>query len=284
MENDLTKEIERYYVDIDCMFDIKLTILKNGYESFLKEYFKTDAYWKRTSDSFILGDIVLDSDSFNILYNKRNIEILRYSHLTSIPYIIAKQIQSHFKELEGARYTKTPCILVNSFPYYFTKKDYESLRLLIRRYFEVPIDVDFIRVPYEELTLESLNQLNVCSMILNDALEWIELLDKDVLNNADLKFLKVVTPTILNTKLNPGINEFKTLETIYGSMFDFEFLETKYFCASLNPGEEEIAGRMIESYRRDELSKKLVEEEMNKIYEEAIRDLEESEGKKIIIE
>lgn len=281
MENDLTKEIERYYVDIDCMFDIKLTILKYGYESFLKEYFKTDAYWKRTSDSFILGDIVLDSDSFNILYDKRNIEVLRCSHLTSIPYIIAKQVQAHFKELECARFTKTPCILVNSYPYYFTKQDYDALRLLIRRYFEVPIDVDFIRVPYDELTLGTLNQLNVCSMILNNALEWIEYLDKDVLNNADLKFLKVITPTILNTRLNPGESEFKTLETLYGTIFDFEFLETRYFCASLNPGEEEITGRMIDSYIKDERSKNMLQDEMDKIYEEAKKDLEEFEGKKI---
>ena len=279
MENDLSKEIERYYVDLDCMFDIKLTILRNGYETFLREYLKSDAYWKRTSDNFILGDIILDFETFNILYSKRNIEVLRYSQLTSIPYIIAKQIQAHFKELECARYTKTPCILVNSYPYYFSKKDHESLRLLIRRYFEVPIDVDFIRVPYEELTLHTLNQLNVCSLMLNNALDWIETLDKTVLYNADLKFLKVITPTILNTKLEPGENEFKTLETLYGAIFDFEFLETKYFCASINPGEEEIAGRMIENYMKNEEAKKLLENEMNKIYEEALNDLKNFENK-----
>lgn len=280
MNNDTVKEVERYYVDIDCMFDIKLTILRYGYETFLREYLKTGNYWRRTSDSFILGDIVLDSDSFNILYDKRNIEVLRCSRLTSIPYIVAKQVQAHFKELECARYTKTPAILVNSYPYYFTKEDYESLRTLIRRYFEVPIDVDFIRVPYEDLTLQTLNQLNVISLILNDAMLWIECLDKNVLNNADLKFLKVVTPTILNTKLNPGENEFKTLETLYGAIFDFEFLDTKYFCASINPGEEEIAGRMIEAYINDEKSKELLNQEMDKIYEEALKDLKEYEEKK----
>lgn len=266
MEYSNRKEItEFYYVDLDTMFDTKLSILKAAFPKFLKEYLKTEEYWKRNTDSFFCNGTILDNDTFSILYKKRNNDILKTSYLTSIPYILAKQIQEHYREYDCGKCLNRPGIMVNIFPYKLSEEDCKSLKLLISRYLEIPIETYFVRIPYSELDLLTLCDNNVTSMIMNDGMDWIESIDKNWLLRTDISHLKIITPKINNSKCEVTDELFKSIEAMYKNIVDFEFLSASYFSPSLNPGEEEITGMVIETFKEDLEFQKKAREELDKI-------------------
>lgn len=216
------------YIDLDAILDTRLGTIKS-LDTGLYNYYINEGkeeYRNRIIDEFKY----IPNKVFKYYYKNRTKEILQNSILTPLLYVLNISIDDMLtKRVLSEKTTKKLTVDINYYPYNLTEDEIEKLRAAV--YTQIAskefVIVNFISMPYEELTSAAAEKYGVIAMY--DAMDWLNVrgLFKDI--NITLPSTHLVLPYLLQKPI-----VFKSGESIEKYFKNIEELFTYYIKLEYN--------------------------------------------------
>jgi hypothetical protein len=123
-------DVSKLYIDIESIFDLRMSVMASIYPQVAKDLLRTDDYWLRESDrwSQITVGRVTEA-AFKEAYDKRTKDILQSSVMTGIIAPLMKMIAENEIAIIDGRPNREIAIDVNVWPFSF---DDEEMEMFVR--------------------------------------------------------------------------------------------------------------------------------------------------------
>lgn len=143
------RELDVVYIDLDCLLDTRMGILAQHHPELAKEVLADGRYGRRLIDQF--GS--LTSRQFEELYEKRDMETLRYSVVTNVPLFLQRIIKDAIVHASMAKVDQELKYVINVWPYAFEDQELlEVLAACIRYHTLDTVEIEVVRIPPSKLT------------------------------------------------------------------------------------------------------------------------------------
>lgn len=178
------------YVELDCLLDTRLGILKQYYPDKWHEVILDD-YHTRVCDIF-KG---VDQDEFRELYKNRGIGIIEKSVLTPCFALVNKVLFTLMKDLPDDPEFESVSLTVNTYPYFLDEEGLNDILKAIRKWVDFKVDVHFIHIPPKALTPPEVKAKYI-ALIMYDFNTWTELHHGTFGISAELNEVTVISPRL----------------------------------------------------------------------------------------
>lgn len=172
-DNTQTRESDRetdvVYIELDALLDTRLGVLYQADPELAVKVLDSNKYRKRLIDRF--GHI--SAEKFEELYKKRDIDTLKKSVLTNMPYFLQRLVKDCIVHSSVTNVDQELCFVVNTYPYVF--EDESLLTMLkdcIGYHMLDAVDIRIVHMPPEELTPRYVKE-NFDILIMYRFQEWL---------------------------------------------------------------------------------------------------------------
>lgn len=178
------------YVELDCLLDTRLGILRQYYPNQVHEIVMDD-YHNRNCDIF-KG---VDQQQFIELYKKRDIGILDKSTVTPCFALVNKVLYTMLKDLPDDPEFESVSLTVNTFPYYLDEDGLDKILAAVRKWVDFKVDVHFIYTTPRALTPSEVKAKYI-ALIMYDFNTWTEMHHASFGIAAEINEVTVLSPRI----------------------------------------------------------------------------------------
>lgn len=229
------KNYKTFLIEFDSLFDTRLStlaLLCNDEE--LAEILK-DNYHTRLIDSFKN----VNREKFLSLYKKRDKNLIKDTLVTNAVFLIKNFIEDVALDKLYSPVKKDSKLIVNLFPYNFSKEEEDNLLVGLVHMVDSKCDVELINLPLDELTPHYIKN-NVDKFMMYNYYEWIEI---HVLNG-NLKTLtcpevEMIGPGLffddIPGDLSLDINPFEAMEELAGPFIKLQLMPVSVFSCIITP-------------------------------------------------
>ncbi len=179
------------FVELDAIFDTRLSILNKYYSDEVIEKNLTVDYFNRPIDRFT--DI--GYEDFKEKYAARDSNILLDTVVTHVPGLIKDYVFNSVKSaINGPTGKITPKVIVNVYPYKLSIKDKEFIRDMMVSLTNGYADIKMVDMSYKEITPQYLDS-NVSLMILYDYTQWLDV-NAEIFKYKTIPDVSLIAPAI----------------------------------------------------------------------------------------
>ena len=145
-------EKQRILVELDCLLDTRLGVVSQLNEDAAVKLLELD-YWSRKSDDFekMTGGMITNND-FKEAYKKRDIETLKRSRSTALPYALATMTTGLDAMAANTPLIERPTLTINTHPYKLDDDEREAIAAAVTTFVGVDVKLDFASIPLELLS------------------------------------------------------------------------------------------------------------------------------------
>lgn len=218
------------YVELDSIFDTRLSMMYDIDKNILRDMIETDKYHNRYMDQYGYISVKL----FRLLYSFRNANVLNNPLGTRINDVIKDYcIESTISAKSVEDYNKVT-VYLNIFPYNLTEEDIELLRMGISNSIKMPVNVEIIYKHYTEIKPSFIKE-NIGMMIMYDAITWIEYFTSNgELIKDSLPDTLLMTPMLIHRNMliaKRDMNKFfEDIETSVAMLINLVYVPVELFC------------------------------------------------------
>lgn len=225
-------------VHIDTLLDTRLGTLSLIRPEAAVQTISDDRYYFRVIDDFsaICG---VDLPEFREAYAKRNMETLRASVITEVPFILRELIVKLQKEEEETPYMEGLGVEVNIWPYELDEGERYALYLAVREFIGSLTPLAIVSIHPEKLTPE-LVKSKYSGLILYDLNEWVKH-HLETFKTVRFPRVTVLAPALfheqvpqpedfLSEGMRPDANPFELAEMGFIEIFALDLIDPRYFC------------------------------------------------------
>lgn len=226
------------YVDIDCLFDTRLSTLGLIDPSLILAALD-EGYIKREQDSFSF----LKKDRFKELYDLRDVETLRAAPVTNCFQLLHELVINIIKTSIDSPDCTGAKVYVNIYPYKLTNEEIGDLLELIVTYTDKKAQVEIIDLSPDKITVDFCDN-NLVALVMYDYNTWLEAntlnggfkrksLNDLILMAPKLYLHKVPTDKEIKACGIKGLTPFKAVKMLASSLIRLEFMEVEAFSVDL---------------------------------------------------
>lgn len=218
--------MENIYIEMDALFDTRITMLSSINEEIAVDVFNKN-YYLRTNDTF--GNIPYSV--FNTYYGIRNKGVLLYSLPTFIYKVIDNITLDFYSDLKNKE-VDLQTLYINTYPYDFNEEELEKFEHTFKSYIK-NVNIEFISYSDTDLTPKVLDSYNINNIVKYNGVDWLEKQNR-LLNIVDNPMVNknLYVPAIINFKLGTKINK-EVLDSIsksLGIFINVFFTDIVYWC------------------------------------------------------
>lgn len=180
------------YVELDTIFDTRLSIMYDIDKNILRDMIENDKYHNRNIDQFGYLSVKL----FRKLYGFRNDNVLNNPSGTKIPKVLRDYCIESTLTAKSYGENKPLTIYLNIFPYTLTEENKELIIMGLTNAINVPIDIEIINKPLLDIDPLFMRE-NISLAIMYDGMSWIE----HHLENRNLETYSIPDTTLLTPML-----------------------------------------------------------------------------------
>lgn len=222
-----------YLTNLDTLFDTRLGLLSILMPKYCEELLGSDGYTDRVKDDFSVGGVRFGYESFLPIYRNRNKNILKYSGLTFIPYIIACEINRHQQNNFNGECFRKWHLHINTYPYVLNDEEKENIKEIFHQYMDEKPEIKYHYINPMELGSEFMDAYNIEVVVDYDGLNWLSYFMYNTNNKFINRKFELCVPKIMNSS---GISEqelndefFKKIENSFSTHLTLSFLDSYCF-------------------------------------------------------
>jgi len=226
--NDILGVDNGIYMDLDSLFDTRLSTIKSYDKKIYDRLFINEYYDKRLTEEFSYLNIYI----FKTLFSKRNNDILHGSKITEVLTSFIKEADLLLtKRLESST---SPIIevVINSYPYTLTESEENQIINAINHFSNInTLDISIIRVNPYDITLKEVGT-RYTTMFMYNALAWLDYqiaVDSGEASATTLYGPGLLVNPILFSKDNDVDMMFKYQTELFGRYIHYVPLPIKVF-------------------------------------------------------
>lgn len=226
------------FVELDAIFDTRLSILNKYYSDEIVEKNITEDYFNRSIDRFT--DI--GYEDFKEKYATRDSSILLDTITTHVPGLIKDFVFNSVKSaINGPTGKITPKVTINTYPYKLSNKDKEFFRDMMVSLTNGYADIKIVDMSYKEITPQYLDS-NVSVMILYDYTAWLDA-NAEVFKYKTVPDVSLIAPAIyfkipnrnaVNKVLAMGTDVFREVIYFTSIFINLKLLPVAFFSAAVD--------------------------------------------------
>ena len=216
------------YIDLDTIFDTRLTVLKAISPEVYNLMLKTDYYDLRLFDEFDF----INNKVFNTFYKQRDNEILKRSFITKAVELLALELDILVSKKVEAGVTSPTFIDLNIYPYTLTEVDKKRLINAIGIYclFD-EVKVNFVNISPFDLSMSYISG-RYGVMIMYHGSKWLDY--QMSIKKLSCSDIKLYVPALLDKpvifkKKEDLENVFNSRDTILNPFINITSLPMGYF-------------------------------------------------------
>lgn len=225
------------YVDVDSLFDTRLSTLYMLNDATAEELVTTGKYYDRVRDNF--GSI--SADIFYTLYSRRNTEPLKLGIPTPIIDLVTEHYGSIVTDIKNIEKEEDLKIYLNIYPYRLEEEEIDVICRYIENYIPDVI-LEVIYKSIEDLTPRWIVD-HVGCMFMYEANKWLEYHNgtSGIYTVPLLNIMLFAPALITGSSRDLTINKeyFKSLEEKMSLCIDYNLIDARYFSAKPIRIEEE---------------------------------------------
>lgn len=229
-------EFNSLYIDLDALFDTRLSLLTYIYDkAFLKNYF--NKYNMRIEDRFEY----ITKEDFSNCYISRDKRLINKKFVTNALDFIIDFINKNKINMMNGPETRLPKLVVNLYPYQLDPFDKTELIDYLIEMTEGRADIDLIEKSYKELRPEYVKS-NFSIVIKYEYKNWLEhFSENEVFKKVTMPNISLLVPALYLVKL-PDVTQtkefvrtkttpFKETEKLVAPIIGMSFLPIEFFNA-----------------------------------------------------
>lgn len=190
------RELDVVYIELDTLLDTRIGTISQHRPELAPKLLNSGKYSQRIIDRF--GDI--SPEQFDALYAKRDIETLKHSLLTNLPFFLQRIIKDCIVHASMTKIDQELKYVINVFPYNFD--DHELLEMLaacVRYHTLDTVAIEIVRIPPDKLT-PSLIKEEYDIMIMYRYQEWLYM-HREELDRVRCPAVTLVVPQLFYREL-----------------------------------------------------------------------------------
>ena len=226
---DIEEEVLNLYVDLDSLFDTRLTILSLAHPGIAEDMCRKGTFVDRTRDEF--GHC--SERVFRQMYAQRTSEVLHHSKPTKIVHLLGEYVDNVITSSQHLGHNAAITVFVNTFPYELTDEEVTTLMKVLLVYMP---EVDDINISHQEDISPQWLVSNVAMSIMYDGLKWF---NENLANGRLLSYpmsdsILVVPKLIPRSHGKVGEEIFTSIEKESQILVKIKFLQSTDFSYGLN--------------------------------------------------
>lgn len=229
-KEEIPEPMKSLYVDIDSLFDTRLSVLYLLNRTVAEEEVSSNRYRKRIRDNF--GPI--SADVFRAFYNRRSERVLELAAPTRILEFIKIHFGDVLSDIKNLGMEEELTMYINVHPYDLSIEEMERLEEAFSNQLGEN-RVKVIKLDYDEISPAWIMQ-HVGCVFMYDMNKWLEYHSATgELYNIPLVKVQCYAPTILTSSGDNKINKdyFKALQEQMSMIVDYQLVPTDIYSAIL---------------------------------------------------
>ena len=219
---------ENILVDLDCLLDTRLPVLRYLDDDLGIQMLKDGSYRKRVIDRF--GNI--PDKVFRSYYQARSKNVLGLATPTPMVDMVLDYCEEAYYSATCASLNHIPTLQINTYPYQLNEAESLNVLELMYNLLPVNIDIDMVYMDFNDLSCEYVDN-NLGTVIKYDAVEWLEY--QSALGNLSKTTLlrsSVIAPLIagINTpSKNITQDAFEEARNTFGPVTNLVFIQSRLY-------------------------------------------------------
>jgi len=221
------------YIDLDCLLDTRLGTLAALDLDYAFNALGSKEYFTRHSDEF-KG---VNTQAFNELYAKRDMEILRASMLTNIIVLLQSFMKSSVEEIFKGGQAAGLEICINTYPYLMDEQERYALVEIMQHKLAPEIEISSVYLTDQDLT-PTFCKTSYAVMVRYHFHKWMELHVEEwktvqmpgVAFYAPAIYTKTPTDQELKEMAKDKLHPFQATELLCAPLFQLRLLDIEMFC------------------------------------------------------
>ncbi len=165
----------RLFVDIAAVLDTRLAAISILDEKAATRMLNDERYYTRLTDEFWLIDPAIDEQKYKELIHSGDVELLVSSRPTGMLIDISKTVQILEKKImTGQPDISSLGIDINIYPFKLTPDELHDMKEAFSKYWGVMTEINFVEIPYKDLTTELISSMNWSVLYLYNFFKWEE--------------------------------------------------------------------------------------------------------------
>ena len=161
-------------IDIDALLDVRYALLYEMNEDWTHEHLMNGKYRRRISDIWDLLGSGISQEEYDRRYANRDKELLKKSTVTDLlPHLINVLEQYSEDSVNVPEMVNSVFLVINTYPYKFTKEEHLELIDVIQTYTGTSIEVRVTELSVEEMSLDNLCQLGYTQYVTYEFDKWM---------------------------------------------------------------------------------------------------------------
>lgn len=228
---------QRALIDLDCILDTRLAVIKSFDESVGDELAKTRAYRERTRDNFEeLTHGKITQAAYTAAYAARDVDILSLARMSDIMLYLRKLSDQAAVQIGRGVEMQTFEVTLNLYPYQLEEGTAEMIRRAVADSLNPIAQVTTAYLPTKDLPPETI-KTGFDMYLTYDQEVWIQTHQRELIEHCRIPLFTLTCPMISRTEVEPGPTEairdpFSGYEMIMAEFVAIEFLPAGWFCES----------------------------------------------------
>jgi hypothetical protein len=172
-------------IDLDTLFDTRLSVLLKMGDEAVSEAFKDDMYYHRTSDRWPN----IDPEEFKRHYDTRTKELLKTTSVTPILSLVTEFASKTIKNISNTPFHSRPKCVVNTYPYKLIEPEVDVLLKTLAAATKGLCDIEIVHMTLDDITPRFVKN-NLAIMVMYEYYKWLEL------HSANGLFKKTTCPEV----------------------------------------------------------------------------------------
>lgn len=208
-------------VDIDCLFDTRLSTLFQMNSVDITKLIKSNKYHTRQTDSFES----IDYKTFQEAYSKRNKKTLLTAATTEIKTYISEYVKNTMQNNIGEPNPVLPVIILNTYPYNLNKDEEKLITKALIKVTNSMAEIEIVNFDISQVTPEYIKK-KISAYITYNALEWLEYYSENkLLAKYNCPSVELISPRIHHKEIDDEIKKI----LIENDPFQFAMDSAKFF-------------------------------------------------------
>ncbi len=251
--------MNKVYCALDDLLDTRLGVIHKLNPEAVDYIIQHDRYHGRDFDDWerLTGGLITN-EQFTIAWDKRDLSLITEGHCvrSGLFLVINKLLADHYKNILNGVSPEPITLEVNLYPYECGMEEVDILRGVMGDLFSKELDVHFISIPIEKVTLEFIKE-RYAALIFYDFQKWWNVnvgnIPKYKLNEVNLIVPRIFSKDpsgLTEEEKNVDITKLKLLSIEF---IDIEFIDAKWFSMyrpdlSAQSEEDEIEDKPFDPY------------------------------------